>query len=197
LVIDSVNVVAEQFAVYVYLQVHNGGASVICYPQITTLVENALGDQIVSLYGFFDAPAYQIPDSAIPAPCLGAGETGANMGIELFDGFQISDIARVHFGFDAAHFPGAIPHPARPQVATAVPSAGVAVGVTGQLVGQGAGVDNIQIDVYPRNASGLIVGHLQDFPAGALAPNDVVTFTTDGTTTAFTDFLLYVDFLPY
>ena len=69
--------------------------------------------------------------------------------------------------------------------------------MAGTLKGKGGAIHNVDVTVYPRTASGLVLDPLTDHDFDALAPGQSFAFETssnDGTT--FEDYDLFTEFAP-
>jgi hypothetical protein len=67
--------------------------------------------------------------------------------------------------------------------------------VAGTLTGRGGAIYNIGLDVFPRDANGLVLGWLIDTDLETLNPGAVFDFATTGVPTSFAAYRVFTNFI--
>ena len=200
-VLLSSNLVQEPSGSQVFQQwfgeVKNTGSTVICQVSVNVSLKNASGSQIASFFTFADADPYALTGNSLSIGCLAPGQIGG-----LYDnGFvatqaQLAGVNRIEVSFAVHEYPGVAPAPHAPLVTSHEATVfGTEFGVAGTMTGVGGAIYNIGLDVYPRTASGLVVAQLFATDLDTLAPGATFSFSTIGTTTAFTEYRQFADFI--
>jgi hypothetical protein len=146
------------------------------------------GEEVVTIT---ETPPYQDEFSSVTADCLGTGEVAVFAGVAR--GIDEDDLEGAFVSFDGS--PNTFSTPVRSaQPTIEAPSVamveGGGYGLTGTLRPH-ATIYNYALRVYPKDARGLIVDELLDFPNSleTLPAGSSWPIETGGTDCAFTDYL--------
>ncbi len=181
--------------------VENQGTEMQCI----ALADMSIGG--VDLLTVVDAPAYQ-STSSLTSGCFPPGGTGAFMSIENdVPSSLLSNATTVVYDISGlVPFSPRVPHPAEPAITADITPVANGWGVSGSMTTASTPIYNFGIDVYARDASGLLFADLSAFPGdlntlplGATMPFetsavsiDLVGDVIDG---PFEDFELYTSFI--
>jgi hypothetical protein len=177
-------------------EVKNVGSSVVCGVEVTASMRNAAGQQLAVFDSFADAAPYQISDLPLTIGCLAPGDTGT-----VYDnGFvptavEVGDVRRIEIAISALGGGGAFPAPHTPIVSSHVAPVFTGFGVTGTLTGNGGPIYNIGLDIFPRDATGLVFGWLIAVDLETLPPGGTFAFTTTSVPTSFSAYRVFPDFI--
>jgi hypothetical protein len=177
-------------------EVKNNGAAVACGLLLDVTFRSASGSQLGLFTPFTAAPPYQLSGLSVTINCLAPGEIGT-----FYDnGFvatpvDLGAVTRIETEITALGAGSAIPAPHTPIVASHVAQVFGRFAVEGTLTGNAGAIYNIAIDVFPRDASGLVLGWLIDTDLEQLDPGGVFPFSTTGVATSFSLYRVFLDFI--
>jgi hypothetical protein len=179
-------------------RIENRGAVTLCLVQMKAELHDAAGQLLVSSSSFAEGPAFQRGGGA-PTPCIAPGKHGVIFATTDAPSLEPGDIRQFVFTLSGVHDASAVPHPLAPDVVGdhVISAFGSDWAVAGTLKGKGGAIHNVDVTVYPRTASGLVLDPLTDHDFDALAPGQSFAFETssnDGTT--FEDYDLFTEFAP-
>jgi hypothetical protein len=177
-------------------EVKNNGSALVCLLRIDVSFQGAGGAQLASFTSFASADPYMFGTSALTMPCLLPGEVGS-----FYDnGFAgaaipLADVKTIAIKLSPNEFPGAVPAPHAPLVSSHVTPVFSGFGVTGTLTGNSGPIYNIALDMYPRDASGLVLAQLSAVDLDTLEPGASFPFTTVSVSSDFTQYRQFADFI--
>jgi len=176
-------------------EVQNNGSALICLLSVDVSFQRGDGSELASFTSFASADPYML-DSLVTMPCLQPGQIGSFYS----NGFAataiaLSDVARIAVRFSPNEFAGSVPAPHAPAVTSQVAPVFDGFGVTGSLRGQLGPIYNIGLDIYPRDAGGLVLGQLFAVDLDTLQPGATFPFTTLSVAADFAQYRQFADFI--
>lgn len=177
-------------------EVKNVGSSVVCGLEVHASMRNAAGQQLAVFEPFADAAPYMISGLSLTIGCLAPGDIGT-----VYDnGFvptavELGDVKRLEIAISALGGGGAFPAPHPPIVSSHVVPVFTGFGVAGTLTGNGGPIYNIGLDIFPRDASGLVLGWLIAVDLETLPPGGTFEFTTTSVPASFSAYRVFPDFI--
>ena len=177
-------------------EVQNVGSTTICFAELTTSFLAADGTQLVAFDTFADGDPYT-DGSSLTIPCLAPGQIGGLWDNDFAaSSVPLEDIKTISIKFDHAEFGAPTPAPNAPLVASQVTSVSGGLAVMGTITGRTSPIYNIALNIFPRDAGGLVFDILFAADLGTLNPGDVFAFTAArGNPTAFSQYRTYTDFI--
>jgi hypothetical protein len=167
-------------------EVRNASAMVYCYVNIQISIAPGPGLPL-SLKAYADTSTpYQVSGLSLSVPCIPPGGTGA-LWANNISSSTANFAASTSFAYQLTGTPmsDAVPSVASPTVTDAVQTDGVLGYDVAGTVAAVAGISNIEVDAYVRDATGLFVARLSDVDLGSLATGQSWSFQTTTTSEAF------------
>jgi len=176
-------------------EVQNTGSTTICFAQINANFLAADGAQLATFNTFADTDPYT-DSSGLTIPCLAPGQIGGIWDNALVaTTVPLAAIKTISIEFDHAEFDVPRPAPDAPLVTSHVASVFDGFAVTGTITGRSAPISNIGLDIFPRDANGLVFDIMFATDLGTLNPGEAFPFTTVSTSTAFSQYRVFADFI--
>lgn len=177
-------------------EVKNNSSTLLCFLSIDVSFQRAGGSQLASFTSFASAAPYVLGTSTLTMPCIPPGEIGSfyDNGFAAVE-IALADVTTIAVKFHPNEFPGAVPAPNAPLVSSHVTQVFSGFGVTGTLTGNSGPIYNIELDMYPRDASGLVLGQLSAVDLDTLQPGATFPFTTVSVSSDFTQYRQFADFI--
>jgi len=201
LVLISLNFLQQPSGGMIYQQwlgeVENVGTSVVCTVSVDLTFKDAGGNvDVQPRTSYVDAAPYTLQGSTLTSACLGAGSIGSF----YVNGFantmaDASTVKTIEAKFGPSSLAGLAPDPNAPLVtAMPVPYIG-AYALQGTLTGENGTINNVSLHVYPRDATGLVLGQITATDLNDLTPGSTFSFTTDTVTQSFTEYRAYASYI--
>jgi hypothetical protein len=178
-------------------EVENVGTSVVCTVSVDLTLKDSGGNVVVQpRTSYVDAAPYTLQGSTLTSACLGAGSIGSF----YVNGFantmaDTSTVKTIEVKFGPGSLTAIAPDPNAPLVtAMPVPYIG-AYALQGTLTGENGTINNISLHVYPRDATGLVLGQITATDLNDLTPGSTFSFTTDTVPQSFSEYRAYANYI--
>ncbi len=179
-------------------EVENVGSSAICYPQIAVAYEGPSGATILAMNNTYaDAASYTSTGSTLSAPCIPPGKIGSFYQNNIADAAgSTSGVTTLAVTFGSlADASAETPDPNAPTLTSTVESTNLGYGLSGTIAESVGTISNVGYRAYPRDATGLVIGHLQATDLGVITPSTPFSFMSEAIDTPFTQYRDYADYI--
>jgi hypothetical protein len=178
-------------------ELENVGSSAICFPQIAVAYEGPSGATLLTMNNSYaDAASYTSTGATLPVPCIPPGEIGSFYQNNIADAAgSTSGVTTLAVTFASLTDADAVPDPNAPILTSTVESTSLGYEVSGTIAESTGTISNIGYRAYPRDATGLVMGHLQATDLGVITPSTPFSFTSEGLDTPFTQYREYTDYI--
>jgi hypothetical protein len=201
LVLLSVNFLQQPSGGMVYQQwlgeVQNMGTSIVCTVSVDLTYADHTGAVVIQpRTSYVDGPPYVLQGSTVTSACLGAGDIG-DFYVNGFGNSMVdtSTVTKIEVRFGPSSLPGIAPDPNAPVLmAQPVPYLG-AYALQGTITAGSGTINNIGMDAYPRDATGLVLGQVITTDLGSLSPGAMYSFTSTTVPQPFTEFRAFVSYI--
>ena len=168
----------------------------VCQVSLNLTYEGASGAIATPSTVYASADPYVWTGSAPIMPCIAPGEVGSfYTNAFAATNADLSAITLIQVAFHPNTYPGTSLAADAPLVtSTPAPIVG-AYGLTGTFTGEVDTVNNIGLDAYPRDATGLVLGQITADDLGTLTAGATYSFSTDTVSTPFTQYRQFVDYI--
>ncbi len=179
-----------------YGEVKNAGAQTLCQVFVDVSFKDAAGAELATFSTYVSADPYAA-SLTLSVPCIAPGKVGSFYS----NGFVptaalIAGTKTIAVAFKPHVYDDAIPAPHAPTVTSQpVPVFTTMYGIGGTINGGAAPIYNIAVDLFPRDASGLVLGRLSAVDLDTLLPGATYPFTTSGIETPFAAYRSYAEFI--
>jgi hypothetical protein len=180
-------------------EVRNVGTAVACLIRVDVSFKNAAGNEVAKLHPYVDGQPYAYANGKTTMACIAPGETGSFWTNAFAPGtVSLGDVRKIEVKFGPHVYSNNGLHPHTPIIVShpqSVPGNN-AFGVGGTITGVGGAIYNIGVDIFPRDAQGLVIGHLWAGDLHTLNPGVAFPFTTGiGVATSFAEYRQFPDFI--
>jgi hypothetical protein len=178
-------------------EVQNVGTTTGCIVQIDLTLEDATGAAVVTARtAYADADPYVTPSSTLTEACIAPGKIGGFW----TNGFAntaaaTADVRTIAVKFGPFTEPSAVPDPNAPVVSAHVQTMAGGYGLAGTITASSGTINNVAVQGYPRDATGLVLGEVSGDDLGTLAPGASYDFTTAPVLEPFTQFRQYASYI--
>ena len=181
-------------------EVFNKGTEPVCQARID-IEFLAGGSSVASFFTFADSVAYESSTPGLVMQCIEPGASGFFYSNAFSSSaLQPSSITTVNVEISGSIHDNVSPSSCAPQLESAnvVEPYGAGMGywaVQGTIRGAGATINGISVDVYPKDAQGLVIDKLSDINSGSLAVGSTWDFDTTAAEAAFVDYSICFDYM--
>lgn len=180
-------------------EMENVGATPICDVSLNIVYEDASGNAIASPpTTYADADPYALSGFNESVPCIAPGKIGSFYTNGFADSMTaLGSVATIAVKFGSLTEPGVAPDPNAPDVTSQPQSTNLGYEVNGTIAvaTNGGPINDVRLDVYPRDATGLVLAQLSAVDLGAITQGSPFPFTTDAITPAFTEYRQFVQYI--
>jgi hypothetical protein len=185
-----------------FAEIENSGSTAVCLLVTSVHFENSQGVRLTTSTPATMAPRYRSEANALSTRCVAAGESAVLLAISMPGVDSVSDLSTVTFEFGGFNMPDAAPHAFTPGVAATAGRDPDYITldyyrVVGTLTGQGGPISDPQVEVFPKDANGLIFDWLSDVGFVDLQAGESWQFETDWTEVPFSEYELFTDFFDF
>jgi hypothetical protein len=180
-------------------EVQNIGSDTVCTPIIDVRFKDAAGAELAAFTANGNADPY-VPSlsTLLTVACMPPGGIASFVGHRLApSAVALGQVASIAVKLTTRPAMGSVPQPDLPVVTSSVSvtDGGFGYAIGGSVTAGAAAIQNIIVNFYPRDASGLVLGHVVASRSTTLAAQQAFSFTTASVPFAFTDYRVYPDFL--